>query len=261
MGTLGKRNIWMAEHDFLKQNIGWRSMIGQQNGSVLNDDSAAAVVQWRSGPAAPRRSQEPSEAPPAGQDELWLDRTRVLEVIPNTESSRKFPVRLFVAYMRIRPSEIWRGHVTQRTGQNLVLAGFPSFTQAFPGFPVSSDFAGPRATADRQCAPNDAFVFPHKNAPSPHNRFSTHFFSMKIAEFWKMVLVSSIIDFDDIQFWLRQFCLNLNTFKVTAVFLIFLGQNMKKIVVTLQILTFKQNWLSQSWISSKSIMQLTKTIF
>ena len=38
--------------------------------------------------------------------------------------------------------------------------------------------------------------------------------------------------------------------------LIFLGQNLKKIVITLQILRFKQNCLSQSWISSKSIMQL-----
>ena len=34
-----------------------------------------------------------------------------------------------------------------------------------------------------------------------------------------------------------------------------------KTVITLQILTFKQNCLSQSWISLKSIVQLTKTIF
>ena len=39
----------------------------------------------------------------------------------------------------------------------------------------------------------------------PHNRFSTYFFSMKMTEFWKMVLVSCIIDFDDIQFFLRSF--------------------------------------------------------
>ena len=53
---------------------------------------------------------------------------------------------------------------------------------------------------------------------------------MKMAEFWKMVLVSSIIDFDDVQLWLRQFCLNLNICKVMTDFLIFLGQNLKKIV-------------------------------
>ena len=33
---------------------------------------------------------------------------------------------------------------------------------------------------------------------------------MKMAEFWKMVLVSFIVDFDDIQLWLSQLCLNLN---------------------------------------------------
>ena len=78
-----------------------------------------------------------------------------------------------------------------------------------------------------------------------------HFFSMKMSEFWKMILVSCIIDFDDIQLWLRQFCLNLNICKVMTVFLIFLGQNLKKIVIPLQILRFKQNCPWQSWISSK----------
>ena len=52
--------------------------------------------------------------------------------------------------------------------------------------------------------------FSHKNAPFPHNRFSTHFFSMKMAEFWKMVIVSCIIDFDDIQLWLRQFWISIS---------------------------------------------------
>ena len=61
-----------------------------------------------------------------------------------------------------------------------------------------------------------------------------------------MVLVSCIIDFDDIQLCQRQFCLNLNICKVMTVFLIFLGQNLKKIVITLQILRFKQNCLRQS---------------
>ena len=69
---------------------------------------------------------------------------------------------------------------------------------------------------------------------------------MKIAEFWKMVLVSCIIDFDDIQLCLRLFCLNLNICKVMTVFLIFLGQNLKKIVITLRILRLKQNSLRQS---------------
>ena len=76
-----------------------------------------------------------------------------------------------------------------------------------------------------------------------------------------MVLVRCIIDFDDIQLWLRQFCLNINICKVKTAFLIFLGQNLKKIVITLQILRFKQTCLSQSWISLKSIMQLTNTFF
>ena len=54
--------------------------------------------------------------------------------------------------------------------------------------------------------------FPPQNALFFHNRFSTDFFSMKMAEFWKMVLVSFIIDFDDSELCLRQFCLNLNSF-------------------------------------------------
>ena len=57
---------------------------------------------------------------------------------------------------------------------------------------------------------------------------------------------SCIIDFDDIQLCLRQFYLNLNICKVKTVFLIFLGQNLNKIVVTLQILVFKQNCFRQS---------------
>ena len=45
---------------------------------------AAVVVHRRSGPAAPRPSPQPSDAPPAGPDELRLDRARVSEVIPNS---------------------------------------------------------------------------------------------------------------------------------------------------------------------------------
>ena len=75
---------------------------------------------------------------------------------------------------------------------------------------------------------NELILFPHKNPLFPHSRFSTHFFSMKMAELGKNVLVSCIIDFDDIQL-----C------KVMTVFLIFLGRNLKKIVITLQILRFQ----------------------
>ena len=84
---------------------------------------------------------------------------------------------------------------------------------------------------------------------------------MKMAELGQHVLVSCIIDFDDIQLWLRQFCLKLNICKVLTVFFKFWPKKIRKTVVTLQIFRFKQNCLSQSWISSKSIMQLTKTIF
>ncbi len=41
--------------------------------------------------------------------------------------------------------------------------------------------------------------FCHKNSLFRHNRFSTLFFSMKVAESGKIVLVSCIIDFKDIQ--------------------------------------------------------------
>ena len=78
-----------------------------------------------------------------------------------------------------------------------------------------------------------------------------------------MVLVSCIIDFDDIQLCLRQFCLHLNICKVMMIFFKFCQwpKKIRKTVITLQILRFKQNCLSKSWISLKLIMQLTKTIF
>ena len=56
---------------------------------------------------------------------------------------------------------------------------------------------------------HDTFLFPHKNALFPDSRFSTHFFSMKMAELGENVILSCIIDFDDIQLCPRQFCLNL----------------------------------------------------
>ena len=68
---------------------------------------------------------------------------------------------------------------------------------------------------------DDTFFFPDKNPLFPHNRFSTIFFSMKMAELGGNVLVSCIIDFDDIQLCLRQFCLNLNICKVMTIFLNF----------------------------------------
>ena len=102
---------------------------------------------------------------------------------------------------------------------------------------------------------------PSKNALFPHNRFSTHFFSMTMTELGQDVLVSCIIDFDDIPLCLRQFCLNLNICKVMTIFFKVWPKKIRKTVITLQILRFKRNWLSQSWISSKSIMELTKSLF
>ena len=90
---------------------------------------------------------------------------------------------------------------------------------------------------------------------------STHFFSMKMAELGKNALVSYIIDFDDIQLCLRHFCLNLNICKIMTTFFKFWPKKIRKSGITLQRLRFKQNCPSQSWISSKSIMQLTKSIF
>ncbi len=94
-----------------------------------------------------------------------------------------------------------------------------------------------------------------------HNRFSTLFFSIKIAESGKIGLVRCIIDFKDIQVWLGQFSLNLNACKVMMVFFKILPENLKNTVITLQALRFKLNCLNQTCISLKSIMQLTKTIF
>ena len=56
-----------------------------------------------------------------------------------------------------------------------------------------------RTDTGRNSLSDELILFPHKNALFPHNRVSTYFFSMKMAEFLKMVLVSCIVDFDDIQ--------------------------------------------------------------
>ena len=90
------------------------------------------------------------------------------------------------------------------------------------------------------------FFFPHKNALFPNNRFSTHFFSMKMTELGKNVLVSCIVDFDDIQLCLSLFSLNLNICNVMTIFFKFWPKKIRKTVITLQTLRFKQNCLSQS---------------
>ena len=84
---------------------------------------------------------------------------------------------------------------------------------------------------------------------------------MSMAESGKIVLVSCIIDFDDIQVCLRLFSLTFNACKVMKAFFIFSGQIFKKTIITLQTWRFKLKSLNQTYISSKSIMQLTKTIF
>ena len=112
------------------------------------------------------------------------------------------------------------------------------------------------------CCMTVDFVCPQKFTFC-HTQFSTFVFSMKIAESEKMVLVSYIIDFND---WLqkirlRLYSLNLNACKFMKAFLIFSGQIDKKTITILQALRFKLNRLHQICISSKSMMQLTKTIF
>ena len=65
------------------------------------------------------------------------------------------------------------------------------------------------------------------------------------------------------KFDLRQLSLNSNAYKVMPVFFIFSGQNWMKIIIFLQAVRFKLNChgLSQTCLSLKSIMQLSKTIF
>ena len=92
-------------------------------------------------------------------------------------------------------------------------------------------------------APYDTFFFPHDFLPI--------FFPMKMAELGKNVLRSCIVDFGDNQLCLRQFCslnfcLNLNICKVMTIFFKFWPKKIRKTVITLQILRFKQSCLSQS---------------
>ena len=68
---------------------------------------------------------------------------------------------------------------------------------------------------------NHCIFFSHQIALFSHKIFSTLFFSMKMSESGKIVLVSCIIDFDDVQLWLRLLSLNLNACKVMMAFLKF----------------------------------------
>ena len=54
---------------------------------------------------------------------------------------------------------------------------------------------------------------------------------MKMAELGGNVLVSCIIDFDDAQLCLRQFCLNLNICKVMTIFFKFWPKKIRKTVI------------------------------
>ncbi len=76
------------------------------------------------------------------------------------------------------------------------------------------------------------FTFSPQNALFRHNRFSTLSFSMKMTESGKIVLVSFIIDFKEVQVWLRVFSLNFNTYGVMMEFLIFSVQLLKKSIIT-----------------------------
>ena len=74
-----------------------------------------------------------------------------------------------------------------------------------------------------------------KNPLFPRNRFSNHFFSMKMAELGPNVLESCIIDFDDIQLCLTQFCLNLNICKFMTIFFKFWPKKIRKTVTVADI--------------------------
>ena len=73
---------------------------------------------------------------------------------------------------------------------------------------------------------------------------------MKMAELGKNVLVSCIIDFDDIQLCLRQFCWNLNICKVMTIFFKFWPKKIRKTVITLKgeeaRLQFESGWAKGS---------------
>ena len=80
---------------------------------------------------------------------------------------------------------------------------------------------------------------------------------MKMAESENIVLVSCIIDFEDMQVLLRLFSLSLNACKIMMVFFKFWPGNIKKASISLAGI----NILNETCISSKSMMQHSKTHF
>ena len=78
---------------------------------------AAVVVHRGSGPAAARPSPQPSDAPPAGPDGLCLDRTRVLEGIPNTPPDGQ---------VGVIPGTVGGVAVAQLLGRDAVVVRFPA---------------------------------------------------------------------------------------------------------------------------------------
>ena len=95
---------------------------------------------------------------------------------------------------------------------------------------------------------HELILFPYKNPHFPPNLFSTNFFSMKMAEFLKRALLVSKLHY---QF--RQYSTLTKTVLLESQYLQsydslpdFLRPNLKKIVITLKILRFKQNYLRQS---------------
>ena len=82
-----------------------------------------------------------------------------------------------------------------------------------------------------------------------------------MAELEKIVLESCIVDFDDIQGSLRLYSLSLNASKVMMLFFKFWPENIKKTIITLDVLRLKLNSLNETFTSSKSIVQLVKTKF
>ena len=84
---------------------------------------------------------------------------------------------------------------------------------------------------------------------------------MKMAESGKIVLASCIIDFEDVQLLIKTVHDESQCLQSYDGLLEFLGQILKKVIITLQALRFIMNSLNQSCTSSKSIMQLTRTSF
>jgi hypothetical protein len=100
-------------------------------------------------------------------------------------------------------------------------------------------------------------TFSPQNALFRHNRFSTIFFSMKMVESGKIVLVSCIIDFKEVQVWLRVFSLNLHAYGVMTEFFKIWPEKIKNSIITPLAWRFKLNNLNQTCTFLKSIMQLT----